>query len=307
MNRIMVGLLTLACVQSAGAQPEVRALGQLPGGGSSAATAISADGRVVVGASGTSAFRWSSQDGMQTLGTLPFPWSFESVATSVSGDGTVVVGYGTNLLSKGFPTCAFRWTAASGMVPLGPPPVPGTLIGSAANGVSIDGSLIVGYREFSACRWDGADQCSEISGMQDVFGVSGNGLAVVGRSVGRPARWTSEAGVELLGNLPGGAGVNTAGFAWAVSADGTVVVGGSPSSNSAPSGREAFRWTAAAGMVGLGDLTGGYFTSDALAVSSDGTIVVGESSADTAGPTAFIWDEQHGMRPLRTYSSTSTD
>ena len=41
----------------------------------------------------------------------------------------------------------------------------------------------------------------------------------------------------------------------AVSADGTVVVGMS----NVNSGLEAFRWTLASGMVGLGDLPGGNF------------------------------------------------
>src|SRR5215510_14161600 len=53
-----------------------------------------------------------------------------------------------------------------------------------------------------------------------------------------------------LGSLPGGIFHSDA---RGVSADGMVVVGGS---NSA-SGFEAFRWTAAGGMVGLGVLPGG--------------------------------------------------
>ena len=55
-----------------------------------------------------------------------------------------------------------------------------------------------------------------------------------------------------VGDLPGG-GISSQAFA--VSADGLVVVGGSSSAN----GGEAFRWTQAGGMVGLGDLPGGGF------------------------------------------------
>ena len=41
------------------------------------------------------------------------------------------------------------------------------------------------------------------------------------------------------------------------------------------SGDEAFRWTQATGMVGLGDLPGGSFNSIAWGVSADGSVVVG--------------------------------
>ena len=52
-----------------------------------------------------------------------------------------------------------------------------------------------------------------------------------------------------IGDLPGSTFESRAS---AVSADGLVVVGGGRSA----SGREAFRWTARGGRVGLGDLPG---------------------------------------------------
>ena len=63
---------------------------------------------------------------------------------------------------------------------------------------------------------------------------------------------TSAASFMGLGDLPGGDIESTAN---AVSADGLVVVGESESAND----REAFRWTAGEGMIGLGDLTGDDF------------------------------------------------
>ncbi len=72
--------------------------------------------------------------------------------------------------------------------------------------------------------------------------------------------------------------------AFGVSADGTVVVGVSDSAN----GLEAFRWTQAGGMVGLGDLAGGSFISVANGVSADGTVVVGFSRNST-NEEAFRW------------------
>lgn len=81
-------------------------------------------------------------------------------------------------------------------------------------------------------------------------------------------------------------------FSWAksVSADGSVVVGGSHSAD----GYEAFYWSAGGGLVGLGDLTGGEIYSYARGVSGDGLVVVGESSSAN-GLEAFSWTTGGGM------------
>jgi probable HAF family extracellular repeat protein len=80
----------------------------------------------------------------------------------------------------------------------------------------------------------------------------GIGLGAIG--VTFPAQAASFQG---LGDLPG---VVSLALATGVSADGSVVVGNSQSAN----GLEAFRWTQATGMVGLGDLPGGDFRSQKL-------------------------------------------
>ncbi len=83
-------------------------------------------------------------------------------------------------------------------------------------------------------------------------------------------------------------------FALGVSNDGSTVVGESQSSF----GPEAFRWTSATGMLGLGILPGGTL-SRAKAVSSNGSIVVGESaSASTHFGEAFRWSDMDGMLAL---------
>jgi hypothetical protein len=79
-----------------------------------------------------------------------------------------------------------------------------------------------------------------------------------------------------------------------VSADGSVVVG----YGSGSSGREAFRWTAAGGMVGLSDLPGGTFYGAAWGVSADGLVVVGDSNS-SSGSEAFRWTSAGGMRSVR--------
>lgn len=99
-----------------------------------------------------------------------------------------------------------------------------------------------------------------------------------------------------LGDLHGGAFGSGAS---AVSADGSVIVGGATSA----AGTEAFRWTSGGGMVGLGDLEGTdpeeeVFASGASGVSADGSVIVGNSRVGEE-TVAFIWDPVHGMRDLR--------
>ena len=84
------------------------------------ASAVSADGRVVVGtsasASGDQAFRWTVDGELRALGMLP-GYAASSWAYAVSADGSVVVG--ESLEQSGGPARAFIWTAESGMQPLG--------------------------------------------------------------------------------------------------------------------------------------------------------------------------------------------
>ena len=84
---------------------DVTGLGDLPGGQiASFATAVSADGSVVVGESSSAAsdccgeaFRWSVETGMMPLGDLPGGFDhFQSSAQGVSADGSVVVGIGSS-------------------------------------------------------------------------------------------------------------------------------------------------------------------------------------------------------------------
>jgi probable HAF family extracellular repeat protein len=134
---------------------------------------------------------------------------------------------------------------------------------SWAHDVSLDGSVVVGTAD------DGTD-----SGHNHAF------------------RWTQATGMQDLGTLPDVP--YTSSTAWGASANGDVVVGESE--------WQAFRWTEATGMVPLGFAYPeiAHF-SEALAVSGDGSVVVGRAKAPASEGyyTAFIWDEEHGMRDLR--------
>jgi probable HAF family extracellular repeat protein len=179
---------------------------------------------------------------------------------------------------------------------------------SFANGVSADGSVVVGgaVQLQQAWRWTvsggmvglGFLPGDSISGAN---GVSGDGSVVVGFSsqtfaMGQHAeafRWTPGGGMVGLGFLPGAAVSGADG----VSADGSVVVGAS-----GPLGvlGQAFRWTSSGGMVGLGFLPGDN-ASNPSSASADGSVVVGSSQVfQSASPSrAFIWDAAHGIRPLQ--------
>lgn len=284
---------------------ELTGLGRIGLGTYSAATAISANGRVVVGYSENSeaarhAFRWTAEDGLEDLADLPFG-SDDSVATGTSNSGGVIVGAGSAAGAK-----AFRWTAAGGMQEL----VESTLL-SAASGVSGDGSTTVGFAGSlavqlpAAWRPDGAggfelDLLEDLAGGSDeavAYAVSSDGGVVVGYSSSiasgsafEAVRWDGSVATPL-GDLPGGA---FASEARAVSADGSVIVG----FGSTAAGREAFRWTAAGGLESLGDLDGGFVDSVAQAISSDGSTIVGVGSPAAGVYHAFVWDAVNGMRDL---------
>lgn len=130
-------------------------------------------------------------------------------------------------------------------------------------------------------------------------GVSADANTVVGHifnlGVGPEAiRWTSSEGVVRLGDLAGGP---FASEVTAVSADGNTIVGmGSVAVANIDNAGEAFRWTSASGMVGLGDLPGGDYYSRSAGVSADGSTIVGISSSSTSWDgEAFRWTSVDGM------------
>jgi len=108
---------------------------------------VSAYGNVVVGQShgpnGWEAFRWTPRTGMVGLGQLN--GSTTTAARAVSADGQTIIG--TARFSSPIRYEAFRWTAAGGMEGLGDLPGGNTI--SQADGVSGDGSIVVGASEDS--------------------------------------------------------------------------------------------------------------------------------------------------------------
>jgi probable HAF family extracellular repeat protein len=304
--------ITFSCPTAWSASPSFQGLGHLPGYDISVAYNVSSDGSVVVGESfhsaGSEAFRWTRAEGMQGLGHLAGGGS-HSEALAVSGDGSIIVGE-SEFTPGAFR--AFRWTAAEGMQNLGFLPGVGDSSISRANGISSDGSTIVGQSGLQAFRWTSADGMQRLRGLpvnssgvglSSANGLSADGSVVVGSHNNGAFRWTSDGGLENLGSLPGREEEYLT-HAAAVSADGSVVVGSSSTVFSSMPLAEAFRRTSGSGMQGLGQLPGlpaGLIAdSGASAISGDGSIVVGISSSSSAlGHESFIWDAAHGMRSLQ--------
>lgn len=171
-------------------------MGDLPGGGfDSSAQGVSGDGVVIAGeanglyfggpVAGSQAYRWTSAEGMVSLGNLSGDPYF-SFARAVSDDGRTIVGESDE--SDQCTHMAFRWTNADGMVRLGD--LPGGNCRSTARGVSADGSVITGS--------------STTSSGSEAF------------------LWTATSGMVSLGDLPGSLDYSEG---WDVSADGSVAVG----------------------------------------------------------------------------------
>ncbi len=124
-------------------------------------------------------------------------------------------------------------------------------------------------------------------------GVSADGSIVVGRSNGPNGNeaflWTESGGMVGLGDLPGG---SFSSIAYAVSGDGSFVVGRGNGTN----GNEAFLWTETGGMVSLydfltaqgDDLSHWTSLSDASGVSADGRTVVGTGINAQGDTEAFV-------------------
>ena len=258
------------------------------------ANAVSVDGAVIVGNAGvlggtSDAFRWTQSNGVVKI-VDPGRYSF---AYDVSADGSVVAG----TVFEPFPEQAFRWTAATGAVPIGP-------VGAEELGISADGSVIVGDGPTFAFRWTEASGMVSLPGLPGSVGSSGrdvspDGLVSVGASFElllpfyynqRPVRWSATGIVEALELLPGMA----AGFANAVAA-GSVIVG-SQAVDPRALGDIAFLWDPIHRSRSLQavleqehglDLTGWTLT-DAGAISPDGRAIVGSGVNPTGKPEVWL-------------------
>ena len=180
-----------------------------------------------------------------------------SSASDLSADGRWVTG--AAVLGPDHVE-AFVWSRHTGFKPLGD--LPTGITYSVAGDISNDGQTVVGQ---GSARGDYA--------LLDGF------------------IWTASGGMAPLGFLDDKDSPRS--YGQGVSGDGQIAVG----SGSSHQGNQAFRWTSAGGMQGLGDLPGGAFESYARAISDDGRVIVGSSQSEIALE-AFRWTSEGGMQGL---------
>lgn len=228
---------------------------------------VSADGNTVVGAGSLSgnvtAFRWTRDEGMQSLGVVDGDVARQSYAEAVSQDGSVIAGLA--ILSGAYPERAFVWTEESGMSYLPPVPWMGERQKLWARDMSIDGTVIAGNSENGNSSW----------------GDEG-------------FLWSAENGYTHI--EPQGEIVTT--HIRAVSDDGTTVVGGLNYivDDRVPGG--AMWWRQDVGVVDVGGLPdntplGAHFYD----ISGNGKVAVGQDWL-VNGVHPIIWDEIYGVRNI---------
>ncbi|MFA6045205.1 MAG: hypothetical protein WC718_09485 [Phycisphaerales bacterium] len=247
-----------------------------PSGADLNALAISADGSTIVGyvgggpLTGSYAFVWSSGE-VNVIGGLGT--GEINYATGVSNDGSVVVGLTSTAFGDGY-SQGWKWSPEvdfTALEDLGTD----VLTFSSVEGVSGDGSTVVGYGTIGDFDPDTDDFA----------------YATV---------WQDSVTPTNIGNLPNP--FNAASDARAASDDGSVVVGFGGGVNSLGNyANRSFRWTAAGGMVNLGELPGQPTASlYALDCTADGNTAVGYSIV--GGPNtwnAVTWTQAAGWRTLR--------
>jgi uncharacterized membrane protein len=222
--------------------------------------AMSADGSLLVGQTHSEPvrlFRWTQQDGAEPLGSLPGLPNCDF--NRITRDAEVVFGNCTAPQDYEHPGTSFRWTKPTGMQPL-------MKAGSSEacamypRGLSDDGLIAFGYA-----------RCGE----SPTFEL---------------ARWGQE-GVTLLPTSPIGKAELLGASA---SRDGSVAFGvlsqsPEPAQLEGLNGDQAFRWSAADGLVALGMLAG-HQLSSAYAADAPGDVLVGRSGIEHGASEAVLWD-----------------
>lgn len=163
---------------------------------------------------------------------------------------------------------------------------------------SDDGFHIVGESSNQPFYWNQDGDFTFIpfgnSGNGAATGITADGETVVGylERTNEPEkawRWSVFGGIEYLGSLV----VDGDSQAADITADGSTITGWSTSTD--PVGTEAFIWTEADGMRGIGNL--GDAGSRPRGISDDGSTVVGMAQYNS-DRSAFRWTEQTGMQYL---------
>ncbi len=262
-------------------------LGALNGATDNVAAALSRDGSLAAGWSGTDSYRWSAAGGLQSIGHLFVGGT--STATAISGNGGTIVGFEDST--------PFSWTP-TGLVPLG------VLAGESfgrPGAITRDGAWVGGASGLKLTRWSGTAPTAVAAFPADVgvagYGISDDGTVIVGEVVhpggnnAEAVRWVEGSGATLLGDIAGG---DFNSVALSTTADGFTLVG---YGSDTPFWTTATVWTSATGWQRLADVLAAqgvdlsYWASldEATAISPDGSVIVGSGTvAATFNEEAFV-------------------
>ena len=283
-------------------------VGLPPGGKDNDVRVLSQDGLVAGAASWIpttqtgASFRWTALTGRDDWGLLPGMPQRNSV---YGCDSTGMIVAGDTWFDNA--DRAFRRVGDGPLENLGV--LPGETR-SYANGMSGDGTIVVGYCEkgpnpyqfVTAFRWTQAGgmqplgKLTPLSSKSDARGISRDGTTIVGlnqNEVGwyQAFVWREGEGMKALPTLTG----NPSGTeAYAVNADGTIIVG---ESNDASGFARIVRWKHGAIedlSANLGQKTRAY------AVSDDGNVAAGTISG-AGSSTAIVWTPNTGAMTVFEY------
>ena len=315
VHRLLTLAALLAALPAAAAPDNITDLGTLSTGNSgySLATAVSADGRAVVGESDDDngarrAVVWSGSGwGSKTdLGTHRTDNSGVSSATAASTDSSVVVGEasGDTFSQHATVWSGSGWGSKTDLGTLSS----GNANGSSASAVSGDGSVVAGWAHDDnyvqrAIVWSGSGWQTKTdlgtlrtnnSGSSIAYAVSRDGSVVVGSADGdtfsQHATVWSGSGWGSKTDL-GTLRTNNSGYSYAktVSGDGLVVAGAAQDNNGESHATvwSGSGWQTKTDLGTLKTNNSGY--SLVQAASSDGSVVGGFAANDNGESHATVW------------------
>lgn len=281
----------------------ITSLGPVQGQNVSGGLALTADGSVVVGFSGSQfpgrhATRWAGANwAPQDLGTAQ--GQSDGILYGAADSGNAAFGW-AQVASNFVP---FRWTTQAGIQNL---PTPWN--SSRARAIAPDGSFIVGEARpgnFTVpIRWNGINAPTQLplpqgalSGRAMVATRSGNILGSVGAAgTQQLVRWNSvNNAVSTITNFA----PNVDGAPFAASADESVIAGIRTSLNQ-PLVSLPWRWTADEGFEDL-PLLAGFVSGNVWSSSADGSVLVGDMyDANFTNYRGVVWTDS-GVQSVESY------
>jgi len=219
-------------------------------------TGLSHNGRVAAGSAGAAGWRWNKDRGVVLLDGFTSANGMNSWGQPVAG--STVDGDGNTIAALAFS----NFDVAGGPVPVGgyPGGAPQDAFLSSAYDASDDG-VVVGLAlddasRYFAFRWTAAEGMTQLTVNRPANASRANAVSADGSTI---IGWNDQdsgfrSGVIWQNGVPldlADADGNPVGEALAVSSDGSVVVG-TGYSNPDTGGIEAWRWTAATGVQGIG-------------------------------------------------------